>query len=109
VTVYQGDSTGDSVMDGDREPPSGRHALDEDALLTPIYHALARGGWRRGGGRRPEPESDPAPAARPVPLEEIIAFQRDPLTAPIPIQALGPAPALPTRWERSPRRDAVAR
>ncbi|HVL84233.1 MAG TPA: hypothetical protein VM367_08135, partial [Pseudonocardia sp.] len=24
----------------------GRHALDEEALLNPIFHALTRGGWR---------------------------------------------------------------
>jgi hypothetical protein len=57
----------------------GRHALDEDAIQTPIFHALAR------GGRRPH-QQEGATAS----LEE---FRRDPLTAPIPIQALVPAPA----------------
>ncbi|HEY0816161.1 MAG TPA: hypothetical protein VGE11_23040 [Pseudonocardia sp.] len=52
----------------------GRHALDEDAIQTPIFHALAR------GGRRPR-RQEGATAS----LEE---FRRDPLTAPIPIQAL---------------------
>lgn len=61
--------------------PQGRHAVNEDAVLTPIFHALARGGWR---GRQPEQ----APHYhRADPVDE---FRRDPLTAPIPVQALEP-------------------
>jgi hypothetical protein len=56
----------------------GRHALDEDAIQTPIFHALKRGGRRRH-------QQEGATAS----LEE---FRRDPLTAPIPIQALAPVP-----------------
>jgi hypothetical protein len=47
---------------------AGRHALDEDALLTPIFAALAR-----RSGRHPSP---------PDPVER---FRRDPLTAPLPV------------------------
>jgi hypothetical protein len=53
-------------------PASGRHAHNDDAELTPIFHALTRGGWR---GRQHEPayEADP-----------VDEFDREPLTAPIP-------------------------
>jgi hypothetical protein len=53
----------------------GRHALDEDAVQTPIFAALTRGGWRR---RQQESGSGAAVAS----VED---FRRDPLTAPIPI------------------------
>jgi hypothetical protein len=61
---------------------TGRHAYNEDAALTPIFHALRRAGERR---RYPEP----TPLRRPVsdPVDE---FRRDPLSAPIPTQAAGP-------------------
>jgi hypothetical protein len=62
-----------------RGQAGGRHALDEDAIQTPIFHALARGGLRQ---RQQAHVADS--------LEE---FRRDPLTAPIPIQALAPVPA----------------
>lgn len=66
LTVVDGRST---TRPGPTDLPLvGRHVLDEDALLTPIFHALA----------------DP-----------VDAFWRDPLTAPIPVQALVPAPVLP--------------
>ena len=55
--------------------PAGRHALDEDAVQTPIFAALTRGGWR---------------ARRPEPVASVEEFRRDPLTAPLPIQL--PAP-----------------
>ncbi|MDN5751586.1 MAG: hypothetical protein L0H64_24325 [Pseudonocardia sp.] len=76
---------------GSAGAPSGRHAFDEDAVLTPIFHALNRGGgWR---GRQQEA------AVRPT--DEVDRFRRDPLTAPIPIQALSaaavPSPAPPVR------------
>lgn len=35
-----------STTDDDWSPATGRHAFDEDAELTPIFHALTRGGWR---------------------------------------------------------------
>lgn len=63
--------------------PVGRHAFNEDAVLTPIFHALTHGGRR---GRRLEPAADP-----------LTEFHRDPLAAPIPVQALAPVPAAPTR------------
>jgi hypothetical protein len=46
---------------------SGRHALDEEALLTPIFATLAR----RVG--------------RPAPADPVERFRRDPLTAPLPV------------------------
>ena len=63
----------EELLEGRRA--DGRHALDEDALHTPIFAALSRGGWRR------RQES----AAAAVPSVE--DFRRDPLTAPLPIQA----------------------
>lgn len=67
---------------------TGRHAFNEDAVLTPIFHALTRGGWR---SRQHEPAARHVPA--PAPADPVDAFQRDPLTAPIPVQALVPVPA----------------
>jgi hypothetical protein len=58
----------------------GRHALDEDAVQTPIFAALRRGGWRRR-----QQESAPGSVA------SVEDFRRDPLTAPLPIQQ-APAP-----------------
>ncbi|MCO1656880.1 hypothetical protein [Pseudonocardia humida] len=72
---------------------SGRHALDEDALLTPIFAALAR-----RNGRRPAP---------PDPVER---FRRDPLTAPLPVVV--PArrrPGAHARVEPLPERPAHGR
>ena len=63
----------EELLEGRRA--DGRHALDEDALHTPIFAALSRGGWRR------RQES----AAAAVPSVE--NFRRDPLTAPLPIQS----------------------
>ncbi|WP_232661310.1 hypothetical protein [Pseudonocardia sp. TRM90224] len=104
---------------------AGRHAINEDALLTPIFHALAHGGWR---SRQPEPaQPQQAPAARQTPARQAPAlqsvgsrqaqaphaaarqqladpvseFERDPLTAPIPAQAFIPAPATPDRRRTS--------
>jgi hypothetical protein len=54
------------------EVATGRHALDEDAVLTPIFSAVRR-------------EVRPAP-------DPVDVFRRDPLTAPIPIQVWVPAP-----------------
>lgn len=55
-----------SVVDVlDRTPATGRHALNEDALFTPIFHALAGG--------------------PPPPVDPVERFRRDPLTAPLPV------------------------
>jgi hypothetical protein len=70
---------------------TGRHALDEDAFQTPIFHALSR-----GGRKRHQQEGTTAS------LEE---FRRDPLTAPIPIQALAPMPSIRERLQAAGRRD----
>jgi hypothetical protein len=59
----------------------GRHAIDEDALATPIFAALRR------SVRRDEH------VARRSLRDPVDEFRRDPLTAPIPVQALVPAPA----------------
>jgi len=64
----------EELLEGRRA--DGRHALDEDALHTPIFAALSRGGWRR--------RQEGAPAAVP----SVEDFRRDPLTAPLPIQAV---------------------
>jgi hypothetical protein len=61
--------------DEDWGPAGGRHAYNEDAALTPIFHALTRGDRR---SRRYEPAAPPRTAD---PMDE---FRRDPLTAPIP-------------------------
>lgn len=83
----------------------GRHALNEDAVLTPIFHALTRGGWRSR-------QHEASAAVRTTdPVEQ---FRQNPLTAPIPIQAveaaLIPAPTDGSRREgrHHRRREAVA-
>ena len=63
----------EELLEGRRA--NGRHALDEDALHTPIFAALSRGGWRR--------RQEGAAAAVP----SVEDFRRDPLTAPLPIQS----------------------
>jgi hypothetical protein len=65
---------------------SGRHALDEDALLTPIYAALCRGTRRR-----------------PAPVDPVERFRRDPLTAPIPVAV--PSSRRPGAHAATPRRE----
>lgn len=70
-------------------PTAGRHALDEEAVLTPIFHAMARGGWRSR-------QHDAAPVSRQGHADPVDEFQRDPLTAPIPVQAMtASAPVAP--------------
>jgi hypothetical protein len=69
------------VFDLMRTDEEGRHAYNEDAALTPIFHALTRGGWR---SRQHEP------AARRAVSDSVAEFHRDPLTAPIPAQTLAP-------------------
>lgn len=59
--------------------PVGRHAVDEDAALTPIFHALVRSGW---GSRAEHVASRDAGVAVADPVE---AFRRDPLEAPLPV------------------------
>jgi hypothetical protein len=77
-------------VDEEWGPAAGRHAYNEEAALTPIFHALTRGGWR---SRQHEPAAvSPRSAADPV--DE---FRRDPLTAPIPVQTM---PAAPPRRRR---------
>jgi hypothetical protein len=73
----------------DWNPAGGRHAYNEEAALTPIFHALTRSGWRR---RQHEPAQ-----VRPV-ADPVDQFRRDPLTAPIPVQA----PAARSRRREQP-------
>jgi hypothetical protein len=71
----------------DTGPFPGRHASrTEIAAETPIFHALTVGGWR---GRQTEQNARQAPARRPGrrSAEALDDFRRDPLTAPIPVQA----------------------
>ena len=62
----------------DADPMGGRHVLDQDAGLTPIFTTLRRGAWRR-----PRPQSGRR-ALRPV-SDPVQRFVDDPLTAPIPV------------------------
>jgi hypothetical protein len=81
----------EELLEGRRA--NGRHALDEDALHTPIFAALSRGGWRR----RQQEGAAAVPSASSVPSVSSVSsvssassvedFRRDPLTAPLPIQA----------------------
>ena len=71
--------TADELLDA----VEGRHAIDEDALVTPIFAALRRGIRRRR-------HHEPARESLRDPVDE---FRRDPLTAPIPVQVLVPAPS----------------
>ncbi|MFC5996074.1 hypothetical protein ACFQE5_17855 [Pseudonocardia hispaniensis] len=77
-------------------PILGRHASrSEIAAETPIFHALTAGGWR---SRQHEPAAAPVPPApRARPVDPMVAFRRDPLTAPIPVQALIPPREAATR------------
>jgi hypothetical protein len=75
-------------------PASGRHVYNEDAALTPIFDALTRGGWRSRQhepaapsytpDHTPDHTADHTAGHAADPLDE---FHRDPLTAPIPVQA----------------------
>ena len=72
----------------DSQYDTGRHAFNEDAALTPIFHALTSGGWQE---RQHEPAAVDRGAGRYAdPVDE---FHRDPLTAPIPVQAMAAVPA----------------
>jgi hypothetical protein len=61
----------------DADPTGGRHVLDQDAGLTPIFTTLRRGAWRR-----PRPQSGRR-ALRSVP--DPVSYANDPWTAPIPV------------------------
>lgn len=74
---------------------TGRHAVEEDAALTPIFHALTRGGWRT----RQESPADAAAATSPgtqaAVTDPLETFRRDPLGAPLPANAPPAATAEP--------------
>jgi hypothetical protein len=67
----------DAVEVDRAEPTDGRHALDRDAALTPIFTSL-----RRGSGRRPRGRGARTLRVVPEPVER---FHDDPPTCPIPI------------------------
>ena len=69
-------------------PPRVRRGAE----LTPIFHALTRGGWRNRQHERQ------LTVVGPDPME---AFQQDPLGAPIPSQAMGLGPAPTPRRTRA--------
>ena len=78
----------DRVVEPDRaDAIDGRHALDRDAALTPIFTALRRGRWRRPRGQAPGLRLAPEPAER---------RHDGPPTSPIPVvpalHALDPYP-----------------
>lgn len=81
---------------------AGRHAINEEAVLTPIFHALNRVEWPGRQAEGPGRRRPDAPARNAV--DE---FRRDPLTAPIPVQAFAaaaaPSPVLPPRVPRRRR------
>ncbi|MFC5237929.1 hypothetical protein [Pseudonocardia zijingensis] len=83
-------------VDEDWGPAGGRHAYSEDAALTPIFHALTRGGWR---SRQHEPAA--STRAQDPTQDPVDEFRRDPLTAPIPVQALA-TPTTPRRRRELP-------
>ena len=72
----------EELLEGRRA--NGRHALDEDALHTPIFAALSRGGWRRRQQEGAAAATASAVSAVPS-VPSVEDFRRDPLTAPIPI------------------------
>jgi hypothetical protein len=61
----------------DADPTAGRHVLDRDAALTPIFTSLRRGGWRRS--------HPPATRALRTVADPVDRFRDDPPTAPIPV------------------------
>ena len=79
----------------DAEREFGRHTFDDGGVPTPIFDAL----FQRSGPPEPVPV-EPLPDV----VDPVVAFERDPLTAPIPVQALVPEPSRP--WEL-PMRSAV--
>lgn len=95
---WQASYAGYEGWDGNRRDraETGRHAFNEDAVLTPIFHALTTGGWQE---RQQEPSSAARAERSADPLDE---FRRDPLTAPLPVQALAALPEQP--WRRATTR-----
>lgn len=85
VRPTEGQGTG---SDTESDDASGRHAVDDDALHTPIFHALTHSGWR---SRQLEPVTA-APSETAVTHDPIDEFRRDPLSAPIPEHTLAPSP-----------------
>ncbi|TQM16091.1 hypothetical protein [Pseudonocardia kunmingensis] len=85
--------------DDDWGPVTGRHSYSEEAALTPIFHALSRSGWRSRQHDPVVPQARPAQRSAADPVD---AFRRDPLTAPIPVQALAPGTATTPRGRRVP-------
>lgn len=89
----------------------GRHTVDEEAALTPIFHALSMGGWRThqespadaaaaaADRRSPAPAADRTPASEPDPVE---SFRRNPLAAPLPALAVVPYAPQPPSTPASP-------
>lgn len=75
-------SAGTGTTEGYRLGDSGRHALFEDADLTPIFYGLVLGARNTRAPQRTDP---------------VDAFSRDPLTAPIPAQVLTPSQRTPGR------------
>ncbi|HEX5811515.1 MAG TPA: hypothetical protein VFY38_05415 [Pseudonocardia sp.] len=80
----------DRLVEPDRaDAIDGRHALDRDAALTPIFTALRRGRWRRPRGQAGGPGLRLAP-------EPVERRHDGPPTAPIPVvpalHALDPYP-----------------
>jgi len=89
----------------DTGPFPGRHASRvEIAAETPIFHSLTVGGWR---SRQHEPSAREGRRDRQRPprrsAEALDEFRRDPLTAPIPVQAFTAlaTPALPVGAQAS--------
>lgn len=101
-------ATGLPVAESDGGPFPGRHENGAQvAAETPIFHALTVGGWR---SRQQEPVAPATGQARPVALiDPLTAFRRDPLTAPIPVQALASAsvPEQPIELTRHSGRDGT--
>ncbi|OZM82463.1 hypothetical protein [Pseudonocardia sp. MH-G8] len=101
--------------DDDWGPAPGRHSYSEDAALTPIFHALSRSGRR---SRQNDPAGMQNGAAQNVGAQGFVtqnyptqrtsadpvdAFRRDPLTAPIPVQALATTTTTTTPRRRRDR------
>lgn len=98
----------------------GRHAADEDAALTPIFHALASGGWAT---RQDSPADTTAaatttatsatttttgsPEPDPIETDPIETFRRDPLVAPLPPPGADEMTGRRAAWRGAEGRHAV--
>ncbi len=76
-----------------RRSSGSSEAPTDDAVLTPIYHALSNGGWRSRQHGSPATAAEPAPsgpaaASTSAAADPVAEFERDPLYAPIPLQSL---------------------